>query len=187
MGLQRQVDMRRNTGLYLSLVIVASCGTKTDSYRVDLGSGVQWPAVQLVEAFDHATQMKPLSGGTEPELRVWQSEAFGQTSGYSIASNRALSCSVQYRNDGRTASVEQGRCVASDLSAEKRRTVMDLLPELSALDGRQWNCAFGGETTFVEGNVNQRRFTFIVSNPDVCKDSSSSLVARLRAVLRGNP
>jgi hypothetical protein len=174
--------MHRNAGLCLSVAVLVACGSGTDMHRVDLKQG--WPAVELTEAFDHAAHWEPLSNGTEPELRLWRAPSMGNTTGYAISSGRALSCSATYRNDGLTASVEQADCAVSDLPVETRRSALDLLPELSALNGKSWGCALGGETIFVEGFVNRRRFAFIVSNPEDCKDPDSLLVKRLVEVLR---
>ena len=174
--------MRRNAGLCLSLGMLVACGSGTDSHRVDLRRG--WPAVELVEAFDRAAHLAPLSNGTEPELRVWNAPFIGNITGHAISSGRALKCGARYRNDGLRASVEQADCAVSDMPVEKRLGALDLLPELSALNGRTWGCAFGGETLFVEGFVNRRRFAFIVSNPEDCKDPDSLLVKRLVEVLR---
>lgn len=136
------------------------------------------PASSSQTPFDRAAQLEPLSNGTEPELRVWAAPFLGNTGGYAISSERALVCGTSYRNDGLTASVEQGHCAVSDMPAEKRRSALDLLSELSALNGRSWGCALGGETYFVEGFVNRRRFALLVSNPLDCKDSASLLVTR---------
>jgi len=174
--------MHRNAGLCLSVAVLVACGSGTDPRRVDLKQG--WPAVELTEAFDRAAHWEPLSNGTEPELRVWRAPFMGNTTGYAISSGRALRCNAAYRNDGLTASVEQADCAVSDMPVEKRRSALDLLPQLSALDGRTWGCAFGGETIFVEGFVNRQRFAFIVGNPTVCKDPDSLLVKRLVNVLR---
>jgi hypothetical protein len=107
----------------------------------------------------------------------------GFTTGNVISSAGALACTAEYRNDGRTASVERAHCAASDMPRKKRRSALDLLPELSALNDKSWGCAFGGETFFVEGFVNRQRFAFLVSNPEFCKDSDSLLVKRLVEVL----
>jgi hypothetical protein len=174
--------MHRTAGLYPWLAMLVACGSGTDMHRVDLEQG--WPAVELTEAFDHAAHWDPLSNGTEPELRLWQAPSMGNTTGYAISSGRALSCNATYRNDGLTASVEQAWCSTSDMPVEQRRSVLDLLPELSALNGRTWGCALGGKTIFVEGFVHRRRFAFIVSNPEDCKDPDSLLVKRLVEGLR---
>jgi hypothetical protein len=105
------------------------------------------------------------------------------TTGNVISSAAALVCTAEYRNDGKTASVESAHCAASDAPLQKRRSALDLLPELSALNGKSWGCALGGETFFVEGFVNHQRFAFIVSNPEFCKDSDSLLVKKLVEVL----
>jgi hypothetical protein len=177
--------MRRNSGVCLCLGILVGCGSGTDSHRIDLSRG--WPAVELAEAFDRAAHLEPLANGTEPELRVWEAPFIGSTTGNAISSTRALACSAEYRNDGLTASVERAHCAVSDMPLEKRRSALDLLPELSALNGRSWGCALGGETVFVEGFVNRLRFAFLVSNPANCKDSNSLLVRRLVEVLRSQP
>jgi hypothetical protein len=174
--------MPRNAGLCLSLCMLVACGTGTDSHPIDLKRG--WPAVELNEAFDRAAHLAPLSTGAEPELRVWNTPFIGNITGHAISSGRTLKCSARYRNDGLTASVDQADCVMSDMPVETRRSVLDLMPALSALNGRTWGCALGGETFFVEGFVNGRRFAFIVSNPAQCQDPDSLLVKRLVEVLR---
>jgi hypothetical protein len=70
------------------------------------------------------------------------------------------------------------------MSAETRHSILNLAGELSTLNGKSWGCAFGGDTIFVEGFANHQRFTFLVSNPSVCKDADSQLVSRLAASLR---
>jgi hypothetical protein len=165
--------MRRSVGPCPWLGMLVACGSGTGSHSIDLRQG--WPAVELVEAFDGAAHLEPLSNGTEPELRVWRAPFMGPTTGYVGSLSRALTCSAAYRNNGLTASVKQAHCVAFDIPAEKERGVLDLLPELSALSGRAWGCALGGETIFVEGFVNRQRFAFIVSNPADCRDSSSAV------------
>jgi hypothetical protein len=162
--------------------MLVACGTGTDSHPIDLKRG--WPAIELNEAFDRAAHWEPLPNATKPELRVWRAPFLGNTTGHAISSGRALKCSARYRNDGLTASVDQADCVVSDMPVEKRRSALDLMPDLSALNGRTWGCAMGGETFFVEGFVNGRRFAFIVSNPADCKDPDSLLVKRLVDVLR---
>jgi hypothetical protein len=69
------------------------------------------------------------------------------------------------------------------MSLEKRRRILDLLPELSTLNGKTWGCSFGGVTIFGEGFVDRQRFVFIVSNPELCQDPNSRLVTRLVALL----
>ena len=174
--------MLRNAGLCLWISIIAACGSGTRSHLVDLRQG--WPAVELAEAFDRAANWEPLSNGTEPELRVWRPPFLGNTTGYAIASARALRCDATYRNNGLTGSVEHVQCSTSDMPVEKRRSALDLLPELAALNGKTWGCALGGETIFVEGFVNRQRIAFIVGNPADSKDSGSLLVARLMDILR---
>jgi hypothetical protein len=95
----------------------------------------------------------------------------GPTTGNVIFPTGALACTAEYRNDGQTASVERASCAVSDMPREKRRSALDLLSDLSALNGRSQGCAFGGETFFVEGFVNHERFAFLASNPGFCKDS----------------
>jgi hypothetical protein len=116
--------------------MLVGCGSETDSHRIDLRRG--WPAVELVEAFDRAAHLEPLSNGTEPELRVWEAPFIGPTTGYAISAGRAVVCSAEYRKDGLTASVEHAHCAVSDMPLEKRRSALELLPELSALNGRTW-------------------------------------------------
>jgi hypothetical protein len=140
--------------------------------------------VELVESFDHAAHFEPLSSESEPELRVWKASSIGLTTGYVISSNRALACRASYRNDGLTESVETAHCNPSDMPVNKRRSALDLLAELSALNGKTWGCALGGSTLFVEGSVNRGRFAFVVSNPADCKDPNSLLVERLVEILR---
>ena len=168
-------EMRRYSGLCLCLSMLVGCGSGT--HPIDLSRG--WPAVEFAEAFDRAAHLQPLSNGTEPELRVWTAPSMGFTTGNVISSAGALVCTAEYRNDGRTASVERAHCAASDMPREERRTALDLLPELFALNDKSWGCAFGGATFFVEGFVNRQRFAFMLSNPEVCKDSDSLLVKRL--------
>lgn len=177
--------MCRNAALCLWLGMLVACGSGTDSHRVDLRRG--WPAVELAEAFDRAAHLEPPSIGADPELRVWEAPFLGNTTGYVISSGRALTCSAGYRNDGLTASVEKAHCAVSDMPVEKRHSALDLLPELSALNGGSWGCALDGETILVEGFVNRQRFVFLVSNPADCKDSGSFLVKRLVEVLRPQP
>ena len=180
--MQRVTEMHRSAGLCLCLGMLLGLGGATDSHGVDLRRG--WPAVELVESFDHAAHFAPLSGKSEPELRVWEAPSIGGTTGYVISSSRALKCRASYRNDGLTESAETAHCSPSDMPLQKRRSVLDLLAELSALNGKTWGCALGGETLFVEGSVNRGRFAFVVSNPADCKDSNSLLVERLVEILR---
>lgn len=182
----RQDAGRRLTFIFLlcgcaSLGVLAGCGRGT--HHIDLTHSQEWPAVEFAEAFDRAAHLQPLSNGTEPELRVWRATSIGFTNGNVISSTGALVCVAEYRNDGKTASVESAHCEASDVPLEKRRSALDLLPELSALNGKSWGCALGGGTIFVEGFVNRQRFAFLVSNPEVCKDADSLLVMRVIEVL----
>ncbi len=108
----------------------------------------------------------------------------GDTTGVVISSRSKLTCNVQYRNDGITASVQSSHCAASYMAADTRRNALNLVQELSALDGKSRGCALGGETFFVEGFVNHRRFVFVVSNPLNCNDVDSQLVTRLVDALR---
>jgi len=174
--------MCRNAFLYLLLSMLVACGNDTGSHRVDLRRG--WRAVELADAFDRAAHLKPPSNRAEPELRVWEAPFLGNTTGYVISSGHAQTCSAQYRNDGLTASVEKAHCAVSDMPREKRHSALGLLPELSALNGRSWGCAVGGETIFVEGFVKRQRFAFLVGNPADCQDSGSFLVKQLVEVLR---
>jgi hypothetical protein len=173
--------MRRYSGLCLCLGMLVAWGSGT--HPIDLSRSRNWPAVEFAEAFDRAAHLQPLSKWAGPELRVWTAPSYGFTTGKVISSAGALACSAEYRNDGRTASVERAHCEPSDMPLQKRRSALELLPELSALDDKSWGCAFGGETFFVEGFVNHQRFAFLVSNPGFCKDSDSLLVERLVEVL----
>ena len=146
--------------------------------------GQQWPAARLLEAFDRAAHLDALSNGTEPELRVWDAPSFSNTVGYVISLDRAFACSADYRNDGRTASVARADCEASDMPVTERRRALDLLPALSDFNGKTWGCALGGQTFLVEGFANGRRFAFIVSNPEQCRQSDSLPVRRLLEALR---
>ncbi|MFZ0497916.1 MAG: hypothetical protein WAU49_13760 [Steroidobacteraceae bacterium] len=150
--------------------------------RIDLGHG--WPALQLLEAFDRAAHLSPPSNGSAPELRVWEAPFLGNTVGYLISVDRAFACSASYRNDGRTASVEQADCEVSDMPVAERQRALSLLPTLSDLNGKSWGCALGGQTFFVEGFINNRRFAFSVSNPEQCPQSGSLPVKRLLEVIR---
>ena len=58
---------------------------RNGSHSIDLGQG--WPVV--VEAFDGAAHLEPLSNGTEPELRVWRAPFMGPTTGYVVSLSRA--------------------------------------------------------------------------------------------------
>src|SRR5487761_462840 len=131
--------------------------------RIDLGHG--WPALQLLEAFDRAARVSPLSNGSGPALRVWEAPFLGNTVGYLISLDTVFACSADYLNDGRTASVEQADCDVSDMPVAERRRALSLLPELADLNGKSWGCALGGQTFFVEGTINRKRFAFTVSNP----------------------
>lgn len=150
--------------------------------RIDVSRG--WPAAQLLEAFDRTIHLKSPFNETEPQLRVWEAPFLGNTVGYVISTEKAFACSADYRNDGRTASVASVDCELSDISDPERRRALGLLPALSALDGKTWGCALGGETFFVEGFMNHRRFAFIVSNPGQCRQSASLPVNRLLGGLR---
>jgi hypothetical protein len=176
-----RAEMRQYSGLCLCLGMLVGCGSGT--HPIDLSRSREWPVVEFAEAFDRAAHLEPLSNGTEPELRVWVARSMGFTTGKAISTTGARACTAEYRNDGRTASVERAHCAASDMPLEKRRSALDLLPALSALSGKSWGCALGGETFFVEGFVNRQRFAFLVSNPGSCKDSDSLLVKRLVEVL----
>lgn len=149
---------------------------------IDLRHG--WPALQLLEAFDRAARVSPLSNGSGPALRVWEAPFLGNTVGYLISLDRVFACSANYRNDGRTASVEQADCEVSDMPMAERRRALNLLPALSDLNGKSWGCALGGQTFFVEGIINHQRFAFSVSNPEQCPQSDSLPVKRLVEVLR---
>lgn len=146
--------------------------------------GQQWPAARLLEAFDRAAHLDAPSNGPEPELRLWDASSFSSTVGYVISPGRAFACSADYQNDGRTASVERADCEASDMPATERRRALDLLPALSDFNGKTWGCALGGQTFLVEGFANGRRFAFIVSNPERCRQSDSLPVRRLLESLR---
>ena len=163
----------------LWLGTLAACGS--GSHPINLTHG--WPAIEFAEAFDRAASLKPPSAVTGPELRVWQAPSMGSTWGYAISSQRAVRCDFVYRNDGKTAAVEQAHCVPSNMPVEERRSALEFLPDLSGLNGRSWGCALGGGTTFVEGFVSGHRFAFLVSNPGDCKDPASLRTEQMVAQL----
>lgn len=150
--------------------------------RIDLRHG--WPPLQLLEAFDRAAHLSPPSNGSGLELRIWEAPFLGNTVGYLISHRGASTCSAVYRNDGRTASVEQADCEASDMPVAERQRALSLLPTLAGLNGKSWGCALGGQTFFVEGFTTHGRFAFSVSNPEQCPQSDSLPVKRLLEVLR---
>jgi hypothetical protein len=45
----------------------------------------------------------------------------------------------------------------------------------------QWGCALGGQTFFVEGFINHRRFAFSVSNPEQCPQAGRLLTGEAPA------
>jgi hypothetical protein len=143
------------------------------------------PALQMLDAFDRAAHLEPLSNGTGPQLRIWMVPSMGETVAYIISHDRVFACSASFRNNGGAASVGQANCEVSYLPAVERRRALSLLPALSDLNGKTWGCAtLGGETYYVEGFTNPGRFAFIVSNPDQCPGSSSVTVKRLVNMLR---
>jgi hypothetical protein len=66
-----------------------------------------------------------------------------------------------------------------DTPIQKRRGVLDLLPELTTLDGKSWGCGLGGTGYLVEGAVNEKHFAFLTANPGSCVASESRLAIRL--------
>ena len=127
-------EMRRYSGLCLCLGVPVGWGSGT--HPIDLTHSREWPAVEFAEAFDRAAHLETASIGTDPELRVWIAPSMGFTTGNVISSAGALACTAEYRNDGRTASVERAHCTAFDMPRRKRRIALELLPELSALNGK---------------------------------------------------
>jgi hypothetical protein len=142
--------------------------------------------MKLAEAFDHAARLPSLTDSKTPELRAWILPFIGNQEGYVIAPERALRCSVEYRNDGRTATVEHGHCSPLAIPIEKSRAALDLLPQLATLADRSWGCALDGTSYLVEGSTNGGRFAFFVSNPGAgtCRDRDSSLAGELAYILR---
>jgi hypothetical protein len=174
--------MRRIATLLICVILLATSSHGAEAPNIDLSHG--WPPAQFLAAFDRAAGFEQSARDGEPELRVWRVPMWGSTTGDVISSSGALACNARYRNDGLKASIESAHCVASYMSADTRREALSLAGQLSALDGRSWGCALGGETFFIEGFAEHRRFTFLVSNPADCDDADSKLVTRLVGTLR---
>jgi len=185
--------MRRIATSLICVTTLAACGQGAEAARIDQSRGTvapvidlshmsRWPPHEFLAAFDHAGGLKTSPSDAEPELRLWVAGMM-ETKGYIISTGRALDCHALYRNDGLKASVDSAHCAASFMSGETRHSILTLVGELSALNGKSWGCAFGGYTLFVEGFANHQRFSFLVSNPSLCKDADSQLVTRLVGAL----
>jgi hypothetical protein len=174
--------MRRIATPLICVTLLAACSHGTEASGIDVSHG--WPAARFLAAFDRAAGFEASARKGEPELRVWRAPMWGNTTGDVISSSGALACKAIFRNDGLKASVQSVHCVASYMSAQTRHEALNLVGQLSALDGKSWGCALGGEAIFIEGFAQHRRFTFLVGNPSDCEDADSRLVTRLVRALR---
>jgi hypothetical protein len=171
---------------FLCLWALTGTARGAEPPAIDLSHG--WPAAAMLRAFDQAAQLQPPSNEAKGDLRIWVAPSLGPTTtGYVITSGRALKCSADYKNNGLTATVVGAQCTAAEMPAQIRSEALALLPKLSALNGKTWACALGGNTFFVEGFLDRERFAFISSNPGFgsCTDPDSTLVVRLIALVTG--
>ena len=144
------------------------------------------PAVHRLDAYSRAAKLRPIDA-SRPELRVWVDNVmFGEITGFVISTSGATECHSKWHIEGLVMTVTAARC--NPIAGFKQQEALALLGDLSKLNGKELGCgAMDGSDVSIDGSAFGQRFEVFASNPDVCRDSGSVLVAKLLRIVRDKP
>lgn len=133
--------------------------------------------LRAVDAYSRAANLLPLKNSGPDELRVWSQDYMGgRITGYVISRDESIRCNTKYSYADGTVTMGHAKC----RPWHRGQDALAELDDISALDGKEWDCPMlDGAGFYIEGVSKGRRFALRVSNPDACADKDSKAVIAL--------